>query len=112
MTLKKKQGSAGARRKAQGESIQRRDRDRSLPFRVSAFVTPGLGTRHVLEHREGGRPVVAASPYEVHLAQKSDSPNTRLAALRPLTVCEPVPLNCLLLTEAGASGIKAWLGSV
>lgn len=51
------------------------------PFRVIPFVIPGVGIRHILTHRDSGCPMRAASLYEGHLVQKTDSHNTRVTEL-------------------------------
>lgn len=55
-----------------------------LPFRVVPFVLPANAVRHILKHRVSDQPVVAASLYEIHLAYKTDSPNTRKTSLHKL----------------------------
>jgi integrase len=55
-----------------------------LAFQVSGFVLPHGEIRHVLTHRETDWPTRAGSLYEVHLEQRSDSPNTRREELRHL----------------------------
>lgn len=53
----------------------------ALPFQVSAFALPSGQVRHVLVERSSGLPMRAASLYEAHLVQKTDSHNTRRVEL-------------------------------
>lgn len=47
------------------------------PFRVTSFFFDGIGIRHILSERTSNIPMRAASVYEAHLMQKTDSHNTR-----------------------------------
>lgn len=91
-----------------------------MPYRVSAFLTPAGVIRHVLLESDSCVPMRAASLYEAHLAQKTDSHNTRatelsyFASLYEWADEHDIPLDTKLLTGQGLTiphvhAFAAWL---